>query len=90
MLLRASCRAAPANLPARRRGWPSRVSGETSVVSTASWAPFHRGRPLAMTSMRRSSCWWGWLCHWQRDSDIFIQSVVYEATLLTHYDPVNS
>ena len=25
------------------------------VVSTASWAPFHRGKPLAMTSMRLSS-----------------------------------
>ena len=31
------------------------------MVSSARWAPFHRGRPLAMTSMRRSSCWWGWL-----------------------------
>jgi len=29
--------------------------GETSVVSTASWAPPHSGRPLAMTSMRQSS-----------------------------------
>ena len=61
LLLRASCRAAPANLPARRLGWPSRVRGETRVVSTASWAPFQSGRPLAMTSIRRSSCWWGWL-----------------------------
>ena len=56
-----SCKAAPANLPARRRGTPSRVSGETSVVSTASWVPFHRGKPLAMPSMRPSSCRWWWL-----------------------------
>ena len=57
-----SCKAAPANLPARRLGTPSRVSGETSAVSTASWVPFHRGRPLAMTSMRPSSRrWWWWL-----------------------------
>lgn len=56
-----SCKAAPANLPARRLGRPSRVSGETSVVSSASWVPSHRGRPLAMTSMRPSSCrWWWW------------------------------
>ena len=46
------CEAVPANLPARRRGWPSRVNGETSVVSTASGAPFLKGTPLAMTSMR--------------------------------------
>ena len=57
-----SYKAAPANLPARRLGGLSRVSGETSLVSTASWVPFHRGRPLAMTSMRPSSCrWWWWL-----------------------------
>ena len=48
-------------LPARRLGWPSRVRGETRVVSTTSCAPFQSGRPLAMTSIRRSSCWWGWL-----------------------------
>ena len=61
LLLRASCKAALANLPARRLGWPSRVRGETRVASTASWAPFQSGKPLAMTSVRRSSYWWRWL-----------------------------
>ena len=42
-------------------GWPSRVRGEKRVVSTASGAPFRKGKPLAVTSMQRSSCWWGWL-----------------------------
>ena len=32
-------------------------SAETRVVSTASWTPPHSGKPLAMTSRRRSS-WW--------------------------------
>ena len=31
------------------------VSGDAMVVSTASCAPFHKRRPFAMTSMRRSS-----------------------------------
>ena len=35
------------------RGWAS--TGETIVASSASWEPCHRGRPLATTSMRRSS-----------------------------------
>ena len=61
LLLRASCKAALANLPARRLGWPSQVRGETRVASTASWAPFQSGKPLAMTSVRRSSYWWRWL-----------------------------
>ena len=39
----------------RERASPAAVSGDTMVVSTASWAPFHKGSPLAMTSMRRSS-----------------------------------
>ena len=37
----------------RERASPAAVSGDT--MSTASWAPFHKGSPLAMTSMRRSS-----------------------------------
>ena len=48
-------KAAPAVRPPALRGRPAAVRGETSVVSTASWAPPHSGRPLAMTSMRRSS-----------------------------------
>ena len=47
-------KAAPAVRPPALCGRPAAVSGETSVVSTASWAPSHSGRPLAMTSMRRS------------------------------------
>ena len=60
-LARASCKAAPVNLPPRHLGWPSLLNGGTSVRSTATWAPFQRGKPLAMTAMRRSSCRWGWL-----------------------------
>ena len=33
----------------------ARVTGETKVVSTAAWAPCHRGSPFASTSMRRPS-----------------------------------
>ena len=40
----------------RRRGTPAEVSGETTVASTAGCEPPHNGRPLAITSMRRSSC----------------------------------
>ena len=47
--------AAPAVRPPALRGRPAAVRGETSVVSTASWAPAHSGRPLAMASMRRLS-----------------------------------
>ena len=36
-------------------GCPALVRGDTNVVSTASWAPWCNGRPLAMTSMRRLS-----------------------------------
>ena len=39
----------------RDLGSPERVSGDTKVVSTASWFPPHMGNPLAITSMRRSS-----------------------------------
>ena len=55
LLRRAVWRAAPAYWPPRRRGCASLVSGETRVVSTASWAPCHIGSPFAMTSMVRSS-----------------------------------
>ena len=54
---RASRKAAPAVWRWCLRGWPAAVKGETNVVSTASCEPFHKGRPLAMTSMRLSSCW---------------------------------
>ena len=54
-LARLAAKAAPAVRPPALRGRPAAVRGETSVVSTASWAPPHNGRPLAMTSMRRSS-----------------------------------
>ena len=57
---RASVNAVPAYCVALRRRCPSRVSGETMVVSTASWAPPQTGRPLAITSMRRSFCLWMW------------------------------
>ena len=54
-----SCDEHPAELPRRRSprclGTPSRVSGDTRVVSTASWFPPHKGRPLAMTSILLSS-----------------------------------
>ena len=48
-------KAAPAVRPQRRRGAPVEVSGATRVVSTATWPPFQRARPLAMTSILRSS-----------------------------------
>ena len=37
-------------------GWPSRPRGLTSVASTASCSPCHRGSPLQTTSIRRASC----------------------------------
>ena len=43
---------APAVMPLSRRGIPAAVRGKTRVVSTASCKPPHKGRPLAMTSMR--------------------------------------
>ena len=52
---RARRRAAPWHWPWCRRGWPVEASGDTRVVSTASWEPFQRGRPFAITSIRRSS-----------------------------------
>ena len=80
LLLRASSSAAPANLPARLLGWPSRVRGETRVVSTASWAPFQSGRPLAMTAIRWSSCWWGWLM-------LRLVLVLTRAPAMAHLEP---
>ena len=41
--------------PQPGRAPPSRVTGETKVVSTAACAPCQSGRPLASTSMRRAS-----------------------------------
>ena len=55
LVRRATWRAAPAVRPQRRRGAPVEVSGATRVVSKATWAPFQKGRPLAMTSILRSS-----------------------------------
>ena len=40
-----------------QRGSPARVS-DTKAVSTANWATPQSAKPLAMTSMRRSSMWW--------------------------------
>ena len=54
----ASWTAAPAWRPALLRGSLARVKGDTKVVSMASWTPPHRGSPLAMTSILRSSCRW--------------------------------
>ena len=51
----ACARARPGCWSARGRGWPSRRTGLTGVASTATWAPCHRGRPLATTSLRRPS-----------------------------------
>ena len=51
----ATRKAAPAARPLSRRGMPAAVRGDTRVVSTASCTPPHKGRPLAMTSMRLSS-----------------------------------
>ena len=56
----ASVRAVPLYCPPRMRGCPARVRGETKVVSTASCAPPHSGRPLAMTSILLSS----WVSTW--------------------------
>ena len=55
LLRRAVWMAAPRYVPPCRRGCPSRVNGETNVVSIANWAPPHRFKPLAMTSIRLSS-----------------------------------
>ena len=76
LALHASVSAAPAKRPARRRGSPARVSGETRVVSTANWAPPDSAKPLAMTSMRRSSmCWTCWTLR--------SASLVWATTILT-------
>ena len=67
---RASRKAAPAVWRWCLRGWPAAVKGETNVVSTASCEPFHKGRPLAMTSMRLSSCWAVCVCVEVSDEDV--------------------
>jgi len=43
---------------AMRRAAPTVLRWCRRVVSTASWTPPQRGSPLAITSMRRSSCPW--------------------------------
>ena len=48
-------RAAPSTLAHRGCGVPSRRSGETNVVSTASWAPWKSGNPSTTTSILRLS-----------------------------------
>ena len=60
LFLLASLRAVPLYCPPRMRRCPARVRGETKVVSTASCAPPHSGRPLAMTSILLSS----WVSTW--------------------------
>ena len=57
---RASQRAVPLKVPRLWRGTPSRVSGETSVVSTANWFPPHSGNPFAVTTILLSS--WRSMC----------------------------
>ena len=58
-LRRAASRTAPSTSAQRGRGAPSRHNAETSVVSTATCAPWNKGKPSARTSMRRSSSWFG-------------------------------
>ena len=53
--LAASCTAAAGRVSAPGRAEPVRVTGLTIVAPIASWAPCHRGKPLATTSMRRAS-----------------------------------
>ena len=48
-------RAAPRNLRAWERGRPKLSKRHMKKVSTASWTPPDNGKPLAMTSKRRSS-----------------------------------
>ena len=55
LFCRAVCSAAAAYRPPLRRGSPAAFSGDTRVVSMASWDPCHNGSPFAMTSMVRSS-----------------------------------
>ena len=65
-------RAVPLYCPRRMRGCPARVRGETKVVSTASCAPPHSGRPLAMTSIRLSS----WVSTWSMLRSMLLALVV--------------
>eukprot|EP00439_Symbiodinium_sp_Y106_P037051 s2299_g4.t1 len=57
---RASAQADVAVLPRLRRGTTAEVSGDTSVLPTASCEPPHNGKPLAITSMLHSSCLDAW------------------------------
>ena len=52
---RAVSRAAPSVVAHRGRGVPSLLSTDTSVVSTANWVPWNRGKPSATISRRRLS-----------------------------------
>ena len=70
--LLASLRAVPLYCPPRMRGCPARVRVETKVVSTASCAPPHSGRPLAMTSIRLSS----WVSTWSMLRSMILVLVV--------------
>ena len=56
--LRASRSAVPAFCPLCCRGAAWLVRGETMVVSMANWLPPQRGKPFAMTSIRRLSMRW--------------------------------
>ena len=64
--------AQPGSTSAPGRGSPHLCSGLTSVVSTAIWAPRHRGRPLATTSMRRPSVTVTFKCAKGREFIVFV------------------
>ena len=51
----ACCAAEPGACAVPGRDVPSRDTGQTNVVSTATWAPCQSGRPSASTSARRQS-----------------------------------
>ena len=72
LFLLASLRPVPLYSPPRIRGCPARVRGETKVVSTASCAPPHSGRPLAMTSILLSS----WVSTWSMLRSMILVLVV--------------
>ena len=68
-------RAVPLYCPPRIRGCAARVRGETKLVSTASCAPPHSGRPLAMTSILLSS----WVSTWSMLRSMILVLVVSRA-----------
>ena len=72
LFLLASLRAVPLYCPPRMRGCPARVRGETKVVSTASCALPHSGRPLAMTLILLSS----WVSTWSMLRSMILVLVV--------------